>query len=124
MIINYFLSGCLLGFLTSANGSTMAEHRSPFELKSQAVKSHSQSLIDFPLSSLQFVGTIQDGNRRWALIRQPNNYLAHVGIGALLGKGRLRLVGIQKESLQLEESNGDLGKRIIRLSLNGVNQGL
>jgi type IV pilus assembly protein PilP len=79
-------------------------------------------LENFPLDSLKMMGTVQEGNERWALIKSPDG-LFRIKKGQYIGQNAGRVVKIDQTDMTIEEliPEGDnkWGKRLIKLNLNG-----
>jgi len=62
-----------------------------------------EELEQFPLDSLKMVGTLQQGETRWALIRTPQDTLLHVRAGNYMGMNSGRITRITEEEIELTE---------------------
>lgn len=63
-----------------------------------------QPLEAFPLDGLKFVGMVQIGNVRWALISQPNGKITRVKPGDYMGKDYGQIQLINSDNIRLEET--------------------
>ncbi len=60
-------------------------------------------LENFPLDSLSMVGTLQQKDQRWALIKDPQNVVHNVQVGNYLGQNEGRITNINDTSVSLVE---------------------
>lgn len=68
-----------------------------------------EPLENFPLDSLRFVGTMQEGKAVWALITAPDGSVYQVSAGNYMGQNYGQVTSITANSLTLTEMvpNGD-----------------
>jgi type IV pilus assembly protein PilP len=111
------------------NFSVEPNRRNPFKamnLKKQSdffvpQKSGVTRLKAYSLDVLKFVGTLSQGEKIWALIRQPDLKIIHVHLGEYVGKNHARIRAINTQFIKLEElirnSSGRLEKHITILNL-------
>jgi type IV pilus assembly protein PilP len=64
---------------------------------------HKQFLEAYPLSSLRFVGTLEQDHDLWALIEVPEKDIKPVRVGDYMGPNNGRIVSIKNDSIQLIE---------------------
>jgi len=80
-----------------------------------------EPLESFPLENLQMVGTLEQGNVTYALIKTPDNNLFRVKPGNYMGQNFGLITGINESSMQLkeivEDSAGDWAERTSTLNL-------
>lgn len=57
----------------------------------------------YPLDALKFTGVLEEGPRRWALIRLPDSRIAQIKIGEYMGKNDGKVVAVTENSLIIEE---------------------
>lgn len=79
-----------------------------------------QPLEAYTLDSLQFVGTLKEGNAIWALIRQPDKQIVRIRIGEYMGQNYGRVILIKNDLLKLEETiknSGAWEKQITTINL-------
>lgn len=60
-------------------------------------------LEDYPLDTLQMMGTLQQKNDLWALIRDPSGTIHRVQPGNHMGQNHGRIIGISGEAVTLRE---------------------
>lgn len=81
-----------------------------------------EALEAYPLGSLAYVGTLQQGDQLWALIRDPDGTIHRVQTGNYMGQHYGRIVAITPTSIKLREliPNGRGGwmKRMTSLAMN------
>lgn len=66
-----------------------------------------EELEQFPLDSLDMVGTLERDQTRWGLIRTPDGILHRVRVGNYMGKNNGQIVNINPERIQLTEIIND-----------------
>lgn len=80
-----------------------------------------EPLESFPLDGLQMVGTIQQDNTLYALIKAPDNNLYRVTKGSYLGQNFGKIVEITEKMIKIQElvqdSTGDWTERTSTLQL-------
>lgn len=69
-----------------------------------------EPLESYPLDALKFVGTLNQGNDIWALIKLPNSDITHIRIGNYMGQNYGRIVSIKNNAIQLLETTKTSGK--------------
>ena len=102
------------------------KQRNPFKAmrtypEGESRPEHKQALEIFALNDLEFVGTLTRGDLVWALVRQPNGYVTHVGIGEYIGQHHGRIARILDKSIWIQENITSAGmnqKKIIKLLMN------
>ncbi len=62
-----------------------------------------QPLEDFPLDTLRMVGTLEQDNQSWGLIKDPQNIVHRVQIGNYMGQSEGRVTEINESSISLVE---------------------
>ena len=62
-----------------------------------------QPLEAFPLDTLAMVGTLEQGDNRWGLIKDPQNAVHRVKLGNYMGKSEGRIVEITETDILLIE---------------------
>jgi type IV pilus assembly protein PilP len=62
-----------------------------------------QPLEAFPLDTLAMVGTLEQGDNRWGLIKDPQNAVHRVKLGNYMGKNEGRIVEITETDILLIE---------------------
>jgi len=68
-----------------------------------------EELEQFPLDSLDMVGTLEQGESVWALIRTPEASLFHVRVGNYMGMNNGQITRITDEGIELTEIFSDGG---------------
>lgn len=84
-----------------------------------------EALESYPLSDLQFVGTLEQESR-WALIRASDGVISRVQVGNYLGQNNGKILMISETELTLKEiipddNNGGYIERDTSLSVVDVN---
>jgi type IV pilus assembly protein PilP len=104
--------------------------RSPFKSRQTSAKIDAnrpdlerpkQPLESFPLDALKLVGTIEEGARKWALIKTPQNIVQRVTVGDYMGKNYGRVVSVENNALIIEErtlTEGVWEKRMLTFKLS------
>lgn len=62
-----------------------------------------EELEGYSLDALRMVGTLEQNQTRWGLIRAPNNILHRVRVGNYLGTNNGQIVSISDDAIQLTE---------------------
>jgi type IV pilus assembly protein PilP len=62
-----------------------------------------EELEGYSLDALRMVGTLEQNQTKWGLIRAPNGILHRVRVGNYLGTNNGQIVGISDEAIQLTE---------------------
>jgi len=62
-----------------------------------------EPLEAFPLDSLHLVGTIDRGNKTWAVILAPDNKIFHIQVGNYIGENNGRITKITPSRVYVEE---------------------
>jgi type IV pilus assembly protein PilP len=70
-----------------------------------------EELEQYPLDSLDMVGTLEREQARWALILSPDGILHRVRVGNYMGKNNGQVTSINPERIQLVEIVPDGGGR-------------
>jgi type IV pilus assembly protein PilP len=68
-----------------------------------------EELEQFPLDSLDMVGTMEQGDTMWALIKTPENTMLHVRVGNYMGMNHGLITRITEEEIELTEIVSDGG---------------
>lgn len=66
-----------------------------------------EELENYPLDSLNMVGTLEQHSTRWALVRTREGVVHRVTIGNYLGQNHGQIIAINQDSLQLTEIVSD-----------------
>ena len=95
-----------------------ASMRSPFDvpLNANALRGDQQNsevkpdenrtpeiLESFAIGNLTMVGSLQRGDRRWALVRDETGVIRRIGIGEYMGRNHGRVVGISERQIDVTE---------------------
>lgn len=106
------------------------ERRSPFQTKvsnpilqtlAPDMQRQKQPLEAFPLDALKFVGVLEEGMRRWALIMAPQGGVVRVSVGDYMGENYGKVIAVKENSLMIEErilQEGNWTKRIVTFRLD------
>lgn len=62
-----------------------------------------EALEDYPLDTLRLMGTLQQKNNLWALVRAPSGTIHRVQTGNHLGKNHGRITHISEREIRLRE---------------------
>lgn len=62
-----------------------------------------EALEQFPLDTLEFVGDLRRGNRRWAIITAPDGLVYRVQVGNYMGQNYGKIIAIGETDIQLVE---------------------
>lgn len=62
-----------------------------------------QPLEDFPLDTLRMVGTLEQDDQTWGLIKDPQNVVHRVQVGNYMGQSEGRVTEINESSISLVE---------------------
>jgi len=85
-----------------------------------------EPLEAFDLSALRLVATMQMGDKRMAMVQDPEGKGYVVRTGSYIGRDNGRVTSISERGVQIMEdeftSAGDIVKRKVTLTLNEVNQ--
>lgn len=104
--------------------------RSPFKARVVAskmdtfapnVKRQKQHLESFPLDALKFVGILEQGATRWALIKEPSGLVSRVRAGDYMGQNYGQVTRINAKLVQLDEAvriGGKWEKKSIVMNLS------
>lgn len=80
-----------------------------------------EPLEQFPLDSLQMVGTLSQGSEEWGLVKTPENVVHRVQAGNYLGQNYGRITSVTSDRIELVEivpdGQGDWMKREAALGL-------
>lgn len=90
------------------------------------VKRPKEPLEAFPIDSLKFVGTLQEGPMEWALISQPSGLVTRVKAGEYMGQNYGQIVAIKEKSIMLVErvkNGGKWQKRPVTVNLRSAEVG-
>lgn len=80
-----------------------------------------QPLEEFQLDALKFVGIIEEGPRRWALIQTPQGTVQRVKVGDYMGKNYGLVLQVENNALVIEErilQEGTWEKRMLTFKLS------
>lgn len=83
-----------------------------------------QPLEAFALDSLKFVGVLELGRTKWALIRQSNGMVSRVRPGDYMGKHYGQVLKISNDTIDIEETvqvNGLWEKKKITMNMHEAN---
>lgn len=96
------------------------------QLREKVAEHTHEPLEDFDLSALTLVATMQMGDKRVAMVQDPQGkgYMVHEG--SYIGRDNGRVVKISNRNVEIMEDEftptGELVKRKVTLTLNEVNQ--
>lgn len=62
-----------------------------------------EELESYELDSLRMVGTLEDQNTQWAIVRDPQGTVHRVRVGNYLGRNIGKILNIQEDSIELRE---------------------
>lgn len=62
-----------------------------------------EELEQFELDSLNMVGTLQDGEEEWAIIRDPDGMVHRVKVGNYMGRNIGKITNIYEDRIELRE---------------------
>lgn len=90
----------------------------PSFVKDSAQGRH-QTLESIPLPKLKWVGLLQEGAKKWALIEQPNKHIVPISYGDYLGSNHARVEKITSKKILLEALiTKDGKKKKVQIVLN------
>ncbi len=81
-------------------GQTAPKHFSSITPDTNRVPEYLES---FPLDTLRMVGTMQQNNQTWALIKTPDNTIQRVLDGNYLGQNNGKIISITDDKVELAE---------------------
>ncbi|MFK8028032.1 MAG: pilus assembly protein PilP [Gammaproteobacteria bacterium] len=81
-------------------GQTAPKHFSSITPDSNRVPEYLES---FPLDTLRMVGTMQQDNQTWALIKTPDNTIQRVLNGNYLGQNNGKIISVSDDAVELAE---------------------
>jgi type IV pilus assembly protein PilP len=81
-------------------GQTAPKHFSSITPDSNRVPEYLES---FPLDTLRMVGTMQQENQTWALIKTPDNTIQRVLTGNYLGQNNGKIISVSDDVVELAE---------------------
>ena len=81
-------------------GQTAPKHFSSITPDSNRVPEYLES---FPLDTLRMVGTMQQDNQTWALIKTPDNTIQRVLTGNYLGQNNGKIIAVSDDEVELAE---------------------
>lgn len=85
------------------------------------VNRRKEVLESYPLDSLRMVGTIEQNNKRWALVKDPNGTVYRLTKGNYVGQNHGRIDGISNDKISLTEivpdANGGWRERAASMTL-------
>lgn len=64
---------------------------------------HKESLENFPLDTLKFVGLLQKEKQTWAIIKAPDNLVYRAQVGQYAGQNHGKISAISETRVELEE---------------------
>jgi len=62
-----------------------------------------EELEQFELDSLDMVGTLEDGDQTWAIIRDPDGIVHRVAVGNYMGRNIGKIINIYEDRVELRE---------------------
>jgi type IV pilus assembly protein PilP len=68
-----------------------------------------EPLEAYPLDSLKFVGTLNEGYKIWGLIKLPDGQVSRVKVGEYMGQNYGRVLNINVNFIKLEETTKNSG---------------
>ncbi len=81
-------------------GQSKPKHFSSITPDSNRVPEYLES---FPLDTLRMVGTMQQDNQTWALIKTPDNTIQRVLAGNYLGQNNGKIISVTEDEVELAE---------------------
>tara|TARA_R110002096_G_scaffold241054_1_gene432950 strand:+ start:1038 stop:1625 length:588 start_codon:yes stop_codon:yes gene_type:complete len=81
-------------------GQTAPKHFSSITPDSNRVPEYLES---FPLDTLRMVGTMQQDNQTWALIKTPDSTIQRVLSGNYLGQNNGKIISVSEDKVELAE---------------------
>lgn len=105
---------------------------SPFQLRKTQIATIArpdasrpqEPLEAYPLEALKFTGVLEEGMRRWALIKLPDGNVTRIKVGEYMGQNDGKVVAVSENSLIIEEQVWEEKawvKRKVTLQLGGMN---
>lgn len=73
------------------------------EMEMEIQNRNREELEQFELDSLKMVGTLQDPNENWGIIRDPDGVVHRVKVGNYLGRNIGKIVNIFEDQIELRE---------------------
>ena len=73
------------------------------ELEQEIKNRNREELEQFELDSLRMVGTIQDPDENWGIIRDPDGVVHRVKVGNYIGRNIGKIVNIFEDKIELRE---------------------
>jgi type IV pilus assembly protein PilP len=64
---------------------------------------HKETLENFPLDGLEFVGTLENAAEMWAIIRAPDDFVYRAKVGNHMGQNFGEIVSVDESRVQLVE---------------------
>lgn len=64
---------------------------------------HKETLENFPLDGLEFVGTLENASEIWAIIRAPDDFVYRAKVGNHMGQNFGEVVSVDEGRVQLVE---------------------
>jgi len=113
--------------LPTATTYTSAGKRSPFAESAVTTISPASSNVDSPLSgfmvsSLRFVGTLEEKGKMWGIILTPTNKIYKVIVGDTIGNQNGKIVHIFRDRIEVVEPINEgtsITQRLVTLQLKG-----
>lgn len=62
-----------------------------------------ETLEEYPLDTLRYVGQLEKGNQMWAIITSPDDLVHRVKVGNYLGQNYGHITAISEEKLEISE---------------------
>lgn len=111
------------GAVAAAKVEVSREQDAEQQRYTDEILSHNrEELENFELDSLRMIGTLQDVDQMWAIIRDTQGTVHRVQIGNYLGRNYGKIIEIQEDRLELREvvrdTNGRWEERPATLALN------
>lgn len=111
------------GAVTTAKVEVSREQDAEQQRYTDEILAHNrEELENFELDSLRMIGTLQDVDQMWAIIRDTQGTVHRVQIGNYLGRNYGKIIEILEDRLELREvvrdTNGRWEERPASLALN------
>lgn len=92
------------------------------EMEAEITHRNKEDLEEFELDSLRMVGTIENGDYKWGIIKDPNGVIHTVKVGNYLGRNIGKILNVLENSVEIreifKESNGRWEERQVMMVLN------
>ena len=93
------------------------------EMENEIRNRSREELEQFELDSLRMVGTLEDGNEQWGIIKDPSGTVHRVRVGNYIGKNIGKILNIFEDKIDLREiiknSQGRWEERQAAIALAG-----